>query len=716
MGPRRGQAVRSGLIPAIADGLSARAETAADLAAALVADATVVLVPVRVAGEGPGGWLESCGKTQLAVSVAESMWLSGRLELLVWITASSRASVLSGYVEAAVAVMGADPEGDGETVAEHFADWLSRTNQPWLVVLDDLRNKADLAGLWPTGSAGRVLITTVNPLDFSDDQGALLHPVGVFSPTEALSLLVSRLAADPGKCKGAEELAAELGYEPLAIAQAGATIANSALSCRDYQDWWARERAGLAGTDRLAPPAASITWLLSAEHAERLSRGGARALLTLAALLDGDGIPGEVFTSQAACDYLAGAGTGDPVDPDRAREVLSATERTGLLSLGLADAATVARMNKAVQAAVRAAAPAGALDRAASAAADALLRVWPGDEEPAWLASSLRSCMASLREVTGDLLWADGCHPVLLRAGQSLDRAHLRRLSVGYWNDLAVVSDRTLGQGHPDTLTARERLAAACLVAGQPAEAISWFQWVLTERVRLLGPDHPSAIAARRDVGHALVAAKQFGDAVTVLDRVVGDFERVSGNDQPDTLAARDELAAAYHAGGRFTDAIRILRPTLASRERLQGLQHRDTETTRQKLADACLADGRVKSALTLYRQVLTDRERLLGPDHLDTIAIRCTLGSAYYATGRMAFALQLREDTRAGYERVVGADHQDALASSADLARTYYAVGRVSEAMTLLRDTLARCERTLPPDDPLTQAVRHDLASMAGQ
>jgi len=42
--------------------------------------------------------------------------------------------------------------------------------------------------------------------------------------------------------------------------------------------------------------------------------------------------------------------------------------------------------------------------------------------------------------------------------------------------------------------------------------------------------------------------------------------------------------------------------------------------------------------------------------------------------------------------------------------------VGRVSEAMTLLRDTLARCERTLPPDDPLTQAVRQDLASMAGQ
>jgi tetratricopeptide (TPR) repeat protein len=720
MGPRRAQVVwpvRSGVMPALADRFCARADTAADLAAALVARAVVVLVPAPIAGKGPGGWLESCGKTQLAVSVAESIWLSGKLELLAWVAASSRASVISGYVEAAAATMGADPDGDGEAVAERFAGWLRRTSRPWLIVFDDLRDTADLEGLWPAGPAGRVLITTADPKAFSGDWGTLIHPVGVYSPSEAHAHLVSRFSADLGKCQGAEDLAAELGYEPLAIAQAGAVTASSELSCRDYQDCFTRKRAELAETAGPAPPAASITWLISAEHAERLSPGAAvGTLLKLAAVLDGRGIPGEVFTSQAARDYLAGGESGEPTDPDCARAALLTAERTGLMSTYPVGAKTMVLMNKAVQAAVRAAAPAAMLDRAAAAAADALLQVWPADEQPAWLARSLRSCAARLWEVTGDTLWAEGCHPLLLRVGQSLNRAHVASASVAYWRDLAAACERILGPGHPDTLTAREQLATACLAAGRPEEALFCFQWVLTERIRLLGPDHPNVIGARRDVGHALVAAQQFGDAVTVLGRVVSDYERVCGDDQPETLAGRDELAAAYHAAGRFTDAIRVLRQTVASRERLQGPRHEDTVSTRQRLAEAYLADGQIKQALLLYQLVLSDWEHLLGSDHLATIAVRGALGSAYYSAGRMAHALQLRESTRASYERVVGADHPNTLASSADLARTYYAVGQLTDAMTLLRDTLARCELTLPPSDPLTRAVRQSLASMAGE
>jgi tetratricopeptide (TPR) repeat protein len=704
--------VRSGAMPALAAGCSARAETAADLAAALVAGGMVVLVPVPVAGEGSGDWLESCGKTQLAVSVAESMWRSGRLELLVWTDASSRASMLSGYMAAAAAI-GVGPDGDGDAAAERFVAWLSRASRPWLVVLDDLRNTADLEGLWPTGPAGRVLVTTSDPSALSSDRGALIHPVGVFSPDQAVSLLVSRLAAESDKCLEAEDLVAELGYEPLAVDHAGAVIASSALSCRDYLDCFARKRAGMA---RPSPPAASVTWAISAEHAERLSPGGAvRAVLALAAVLDGHGIPGEVFTSQAACDYLAKAAAGNQADPGCAREALLAAERAGLLSVDSEGTATVVRVSKAVQAAVREAAPSGTLNRATPAAADALVQVWPGNERPAWLASSLRSCATALREVTGDLLWADGCHPVLLRAGRSLDRVRLASVSVGYWRDLAEASGQALGQGHPDTLAARERFAAACLAAGRPEEAVSGFERVLAERVRLLGPGHPSALAARRDVGQALVAAKQFGDAVTVLERVVGDYERVQGADHPDALLARDRLANACHAAGRPTDAIREYRRVLADRERVQGADHPDTIATRQQLAGVYLATRRYKDAISHYERALADSEHVLGNDHPDTITARGNLASAYHAAGRMVPALSLSEQTRTDATRVWGADHPGTLTTCANLALAYYQAGRRTDAIGLLRDTAARCERVLPAGDPITQAVRESLASVDG-
>jgi tetratricopeptide (TPR) repeat protein len=707
--------VRLGAVPSLADDFSARPETAADLGAALVAGAVVVLVSGQVAGDGPEAWLESCGKTQLAVCVAESLWRSRRVDLLVWVVATSRASVLSAFAEAAADAMGADPGGDGESAAARFVHWLGETSRPWLVVLDDLRDPADLEGLWPEGPAGRVLITTANPAAYSRKREALIHPVGAFRPCEALNYLIARLAADPDQHAGAEDLARDLGYQPLALAQASAVIASSALSCRDYRDVFARRRQELAEAAGRPPAAASVTWAISAEHADRQPPGvAARAVLALAALLDGHQIPGAVFTTPAACEYLAGDGTAGLADGEHAREALRAAERAGLLSADAAGPAAMVRMSAVVQAAVRAAMPAGMLDRAATADADALLQAWPGDEQPAWLAAALRSCAASLRQSAGDLLLTGGCH-LLLRAGRSLNSARLAGPALAYGRELVAVSDRILGRGHPDTLAAGEQLAAAYLAAGQAADAVSQFRWVLAERVRVLGPDHPSAIAARCDLGNALVAASQFSDAITVLDRVVGDYERLRGTDQLETLGARDELAAAFQAAGQLANAIPLYRRTLTSRERTQGLQHPDTMTTRQKLAGAYLADGSIKIALFHYKRLLADRERVLGPDHLDTIAVRGTLGSAYHAAGRMASAVQLHEQARAGYERALGADHPDTLTSSANLAHAYYAAGRVTDAMNLLRDTLARCEQALPPGDPLTQTVRQSLTNIAG-
>jgi tetratricopeptide (TPR) repeat protein len=715
-----------GTVPSLSDGCSARAETAADLAAALVAGAAVALVPVRVAGERPGGWLESCGKTQLAACIADSMWRSRLVDLLLWVDATSRASVLSGYVEAAHAV-GACRGGDGELVAARFIGWLRQTSRPWLLVFDDVADPGTLEGLWPHGQVGRVLATTASPAAFTSEYGALIHRVGVYSREQALSYLMRRLTGDPGKHTGAAELVHDLGHEPLALAQASAVIASSALSCRDYRDVFAGRRDKAAAEGGAEPAAASITWAMSAEHAGQLAPGGAGALLSLAALLDGHGIPRAVFLTAAAARFAGGArhqagGEADtPAEPDapaereRVRDALLALERAGLLAADAGPPLAVVRMNAAVQAAVRAATPQEAMPAAAAAAADALLETWPYDDEPAWLAGMLRSGTASLQRTAGDLLWAGGCHPLLVRAGRSLDRVPLRGPAIAYWHNLASVSDRILGPGHPDTLAVREQLARACLAAGRAEEAAAALQLVLTERVRVLGPDHPSAIVARRDLGRALVAAAHYDEAVTALERAAADDQRVHGADQPETLSTQDELAAAYHAAGRFGDAAQLYRRTLASRERSQGPENPDTLITRQRLAGACLAAGKVKHALAEYKRVLDDSEHVRGPDHLETIAIRAALAAAYHSTGRMALALQLYEQTHASYRRAVGADHYDTLTSSANLAHVYYTVGRVTDALTVLRDTLARGERALPAGDPLTEAVRESLTSMAG-
>ena len=150
-GPARSQArdvawpVRSGLVPPLADGFIARPESVPGLEAALVPGAVVALVSGRPSASAPD-WPGSCGKTQLAAGLAGSLWQSRTVGLLAWVTAASRASILSGYAQAA-AQLGLDHGRDAESVAARFTAWLDGTSRPWLVVLDDLRDAADLEGL-----------------------------------------------------------------------------------------------------------------------------------------------------------------------------------------------------------------------------------------------------------------------------------------------------------------------------------------------------------------------------------------------------------------------------------------------------------------------------------------------------------------------------------------------------------------------------------------
>jgi tetratricopeptide (TPR) repeat protein len=625
--------------------------------------------------------------------------------------------VLSGYVLAA-ARLGLDHAPDAESVAARFLAWLGGTARPWLVVLDDLRSAADLEGLWPAGPAGRLLITTADPGTVSADRGTLVVAVPPFSTREALTYLSDRLTTDPDQRSGAIDLASALGCEPAALAQAGAVIASSGQPCREYRQHFAYWQAQLLAETGQRPAPAEVTWTMSAYHAEQLSsHGGTWPLLVFAAVLDGRGIPGTVVTAAAARRYLTGEDAARLLDPERAWSALLTLERAGLLAVDQASTPPVARMSPALQAAVLAVTPPEALVRAVRAAAEALLEAWPEDQPRSWLAAALRSCVASLRQVAGGALWAGGsCHRLLLVAGQSLDEAALTGPAVAWWQELAADSDRILGPGHPDTVTAGGLLAAALLAAGQATEAVSWSQWVLACRTSMLGPGHPRTITARVSLGRALVAAGQPSDAVAVLEDAADRSERAWGPDDPGTVTAREEHAAGCLAAGKPAEAISSYQRALAGRECLAEPGHPGAQAASLRLAGAYLDAGQVKDAISVYRRVLGDRERVLGTDHPDTLLARGGLAAAYSVAGKMGAALALHEETCAGYERVLGADHPDTLARRADLAQAYCAAGQLGDAVTLLRETIARSELALSPGDPLTLALRETLADITGE
>jgi tetratricopeptide (TPR) repeat protein len=663
----------------------------------------VVLAPAQAA-KAPG-WQSATGRTQLAVYAAQSLRWPGGLDLVAWVNGASRAAILSGFAEAA-SRLGLDQSG-GEAAAARFAAWLRSTSRPWLVVLDDLRDRADLEGLWPAGAAGLLLVTAADPETAGD--GAEVLPVGCLTPREALAHLSLRLSADPDHDSrtGQIDLALELGGEPAALAHAAAVIETSELTCRDYQEIFLRERAGLERSGAGGPVAAgAVTWRLSARHAEILDPGGGTGpLLALSALLRGHGIPLAVLTAPAVCRYL---GVDGPAGAELAWSGVRALDSAGLLDLDEAGTPAVARVSGALRESVLIAVAPGLLEQAAGVAADALTETWPKDQPRSPLAVLLRSCAASLLEAAGDALWASGrCHRVLLTAGQSLDAAGLTGPAAAWWQQVTAGSARLLGQHHPDTIVAAGLHTGALLAAGQAEGAVTWAQWVLSARTEVLGADHRGTIAARTVLGRALAAVGRLPEAIRILEETARHSGQVCGPGDDATLSAVEEQAAACLAAGQPREATRLLKHALDGREKSQGPDDPATAATGDRLAAAFLAAGQYRDATRLCEKLLARCERALGPDHPGTLAALTRLAGACSTAGQMGTALRHYQRAAAGYEQSLGAGHPLTLGCQGELARAYYDVGHAGDAVTLLRAAITAAGQALSPDDPVTSVLR---------
>ncbi len=683
------------------------------------------------------GGLGGTGKTQLAVAVARSLSEARAIDLLVWVPACSRASILASYAQALRQISTPDSRQDSETAARQFLDWLASTSRPWLVVLDQLADPEDLAGLCPRGPAGRTLVTT-RRLDASLTQaGQRIEYVDVFTRREALTYLKNRL--DREQRVGALDLADDVGCLPLALDHAAAAIASGQFGCREYRVRLAERMERLTGPAAGGYPAIVVaSWWLSLEAADLLPPSGlARPALMLTALLGPNGIPGAVVTSQAACGFMSGhASTHRADDEGLARHALHNLARLGLVTIDAdADARTI-HVHSLVQAAVRDTLSAEEPERAAKAAGSALLEAWPADEEAQpHVAQALRDCTSSLLQSTGQLLWTPEAHPVLMRAGESMDRARLAGPAISYWRAMTETGSKILGPRHSHTLRTRDRWASTCLTAGLYDDAIEIFKRTLADRERIYGPGHQESLASRADLAGAYHAAGRLADAIPLFERTISeqawllgpehtgtwawraslasayqaagrhkdaiplyqrtltDAELVREPGHPDILAARRGLAAAYQAADQPRDAIKAHERIVIEAERSYGPDHQETLTSKASLAEAYLLAGRLKDAIRHGKRNLADRERAVGPSHPDTLATRARLADAYLLTGHLKEALVLHERTLADRERVVGLNHPDTVMSRASLASAYHSAGRLAEAIPLYRRAIADSE-----------------------
>ncbi|GAA2280736.1 hypothetical protein GCM10010145_61240 [Streptomyces ruber] len=715
-------------LPRQADCFQHRAEVE-HLAAAVAGEQTVVPCQVLT---GTGGM----GKTQLAAHYARTAWRSGQLDLLVWVSASSRDAIISAYAQTGVEVAGAEPE-DAERAAERFLHWAETTDRRWLIVLDDVTDPADLRGLWPPHNPrGCTLVTTRRRDAALTGPGRHRIDVGIFTPAEAVTYLTTTLAVhdrhdDPEEIAG---LAADLGHLPLALAQAAAYLTDLHLGCAAY-------RARLADRTRTLPAllpdadglpddhhtTVTATWSLSIEQADRLRpRGLARPLLHLASMLDPNGTPTTVLTSFPALTYLTEHRTpvvpGDqpaqphPVSAEDAHDALRCLHRLSLADHTPDSHQQAVRVHSLIQRVTRESLPAAQRASLARTVADALISAWPDFGGETGPGKALRANTETLMHQADDALYQSGLHPVLLRLGKSLGSSGQVVSAITHFRHLAHAAHQRLGSDHPDTLTARGDLAHWQGVAGDWANAFTSFRDLLEHAIQTLGPDHPFTLTVR---GHLAHWRQELGDeagAAADLDALLADRKRVLGSNHPDTLTTQGDLARVRGKLGDAARAVAELASVLEQETQVLGPDHPSTLTTRHNVAFYRGQAGDVAGAAADLADLLEQTTRVQSANSMLTLTTRANLselrGKLGDTDGTVAALADLLEDMLA----VLGPDHLATLSTQRDLARWRGKAGDVAGAVTDLVNLVKHASRVLGSDHPYMRTMRADLVHWQGK
>ncbi|MFE5679199.1 tetratricopeptide repeat protein [Streptomyces erythrochromogenes] len=614
--------------------------------------------------------LGGCGKTAVAHALFQhATHRTSRLGL--WVNAADPASLRSGMLAVAADRGATDGELMGaraglRPAADLVWHYLDRSDQPWLLVLDNADAPAILReGGWLRTSPNGIVVVTTRQAAAHWWPGAELLQFGVL-PRDDAALVLRDLAPHAGSLEDAAEVADRLGRLPLALTLAGGFLSHQVIAPWSLADY-GRQLDGSAGLDPIelieqgataiggdSRHLPSRTWQLSLDALAEQGRPEAGHLLRLLACWSSDPLPLSVLLGAELSPALPAAHVESALRGllDHSLTELTPGETRGLRTHGVL--------------------------------LDSVARATPAEQHEQLSAAAARLCLALLPEVPDRGTQDPRVHLLAPHVIALLRRTSSRATSLA---TVEAAAECAL------------RLVTAVHRSGDYTSALD----LGGEAVKMLGPrlaeDDIWLIRLHQRIGLALFRLARFEESGAVLQKVVEDCERKLGPEAPETLTAYKNLGRPLLHLGRSSDSVMLFRRAAEGCVQTLGPVHPLALNARSTLVGNSTQPADVDAGADLVQEC----RRELGDEHTITLGAELDYAYSLNRIGHPEAALPYALSAFAKFTRRFGSDYPISLNARMTLSVILHALGRSGEAIEHMEMVTEGRARVLGPNHPWT-------------
>jgi tetratricopeptide (TPR) repeat protein len=574
----------------------------------------------------------------------------------------------------------------------------------WLIVFDNAEEPAQVGRFIPQG-AGHVLITSRNKAWSESAQS--IH-VDVFQRNETIQHLQQRVPTI--RAEQANQIGEALGDLPIAVAAAGAWLADTGAKVEDY----------LAHLREHGPGGAvAATWDLSLERLERRSPAAFR-LLQLCSVFAPEVALDLVYSNELA-QRLA------PLNPAVADRMMRGTlvqqiNRLALLKLD-AEGDRI-QVHRLLQHVVRERMNPDQLEQARHEVHLVLAASVPRDgvDDPAtwpayrmlWPHLAVSGAVNCPDEPVRQLV-VDRVRYLYLRG----DLVQGRDLSAQVDQAWTELLERTEGEDERRTLRrqllqVRFNRANILRDLAQFNEAYELDQQVLAEQRVLLGDFHANTLMTAGGLAADLAALGRYHEAMEQDRDTAAAWAEHFGEDDPNALRALNNLASTQRLAGDFRSALRNDERVYERRRLVQGENSSYTLFTATNLGRDIRDAGDYERSLALLKRVASMFAEVSGPDHRNTLNAEVNLAISLRSAGRAAEAAGYLDHAYERLNDTFGPSNPSTLVCRHSRAVNLLALNEADRSTSELEAVRQAYSTSLGDRHPLTLVCLNNQAAVA--